>query len=94
MNASAYGSLRNSINRFLDDEKCLLLTAGFVQDCGLNDWQTIGAALKEWESKGYLRILKDPYETARDEICVEMLSYIDRESPWPDWPPGRKTRCS
>ncbi|PYJ81636.1 MAG: hypothetical protein DME22_20710 [Verrucomicrobia bacterium] len=94
MNASAYGSLRNSINRFLDDEKCLLLKAGFVQDCGLNDWQTIRAALKEWESKGYLRILKDPYETARDEICVEMLSYIDRESPWPDWPPRCKTRCS
>ena len=48
---------------------------------GENDWPEIKAALREWEGKGYLRVLKDPEDAADEEICVEMLSYIEQKSP-------------
>lgn len=71
----------------MDDEKVQLLSSEPIQGYGLYDRETIEAALNEWESKGYLTIITNPDCAAPNEICVKMLSYIDRESPWPDWPP-------
>jgi hypothetical protein len=53
---------------------------------GDGDWPDILTTLREWESKGYLRVLKDPTEAKDDEICVLMLSYIEQHSPWQNWP--------
>jgi hypothetical protein len=34
--------------------------------------------LQEWQSAGYLRILKSPVTVTNDDICVEILTYIER----------------
>jgi hypothetical protein len=36
--------------------------------------------------KGYLKILIDPEKATDNEVCVEMLNYIEEKSPWPNWP--------
>lgn len=33
--------------------------------------------LREWESKGWIHIVKDPSEAAGNEICLEILTRID-----------------
>jgi hypothetical protein len=80
------GLLHAAINRLLDDGARHIRRSDIVVFGGSN-WSKIKAALTEWEGKGYLRIIKDP-EFARDEeVCLEMLNYIDQKSPWRDWPP-------
>jgi len=78
-------ALKNGINAILDDY-CKRISRQTIRVYGDANWPSIRAMLGEWESKGYLRILRDP-ETANDaDICVEMLNYIEQKSPWPNWP--------
>ncbi len=53
---------------------------------GENGWPQINALLKEWQDKGYLKILRNPEIASDDDICVQMLAYIEQKSPWPNWP--------
>ena len=77
--------LKAAINRQLDDG-AKSITRALLVAAGGGDWTKIKTALAEWEGKGYLRILKDP-EFAKDEdVCIEMLKYIDRVGPAPNWP--------
>lgn len=40
--------------------------------------------LKEWEFKGWIKLVKNPLVARLDEICVEAIAYIDDEEPWSD----------
>ncbi len=78
--------LKAGINRTLDDTRRKEITRATVEGYGEGKWNEIMAALYEWENKGYLAILRDPREVQSNDVCVLMRSYIERESPWPDWP--------
>ena len=41
----------------------------------------IDEALTEWESKGFLKILKDPKKCEPRDPCVKMLKFIEEKSP-------------
>lgn len=41
-------------------------------------WEQTRKWLSEWETQGFLRVLRDP-ETAGKEVCVELLYYIDHK---------------
>jgi hypothetical protein len=45
------------------------------------DFETLNAALNDWQSKGYLEILKPLAECGDDEACIEMKSFIGQKSP-------------
>lgn len=49
----------------------------FLEYAGGGDWLLIMSALKEWESQGLLKILKDPQTADEEEICVEAFKFID-----------------
>jgi hypothetical protein len=78
--------LHAGINRILDDGGRVIKKSDLVEFGGTN-WSIIKAALGEWQTKGYLRVLKDPEFAHDDDDCVEMLNYIDQQSPWTTWPP-------
>ncbi len=78
--------LKNGINRTLDDTCQKNITRKTLAVYGRRDWQAIKSALTLWRDEGFLRIIKDPEVALDDETCVEMLSYIDRTGPWPNWP--------
>lgn len=78
--------LKGGINRMLND-KVKFLSKETLLWCTHNvlDTEVINA-LKDWEKRGILKILKNPNTCDNDEICIEMLKYIDKESPIPNWP--------
>jgi hypothetical protein len=45
--------------------------------------------LLEWQTTGWVRILKLPIESDSDEFCVESRRYIDNEAPQSDPMSGR-----
>lgn len=49
----------------------------FLEYAGEGDWSFIMTYLKEWESKGLLKILKDPQTAEEEDICVKALKFID-----------------
>ena len=72
-----------------------------LRSYGNSEWDAIREALSEWESKGFLKVLKDPEQCADNEICLEMFNFIDAEEPLPNnwlskdrmaprWPEGMK----
>lgn len=79
--------LQASINRWLEDGPtcgCLfrykdLLGAVHNDKAALHHW------LDEWQQVGLLRILKNPVLCAPDDYCVEMRSFIGRNSPIKGW---------
>ena len=78
--------LKNGINRVLND-KVKFLTKGTLLWCShdvINEELVL--QLKDWEKNGCLKILKDPRTCSDDEVCIEMLKYIDKESPIDNWP--------
>ena len=77
--------LKNGINRILND-KVKYIPREVIRVYGRNNWQEIIKALTLWEKKGLLKLLKNPKTCNDDEICIEMLKYIDKESPIDNWP--------
>ena len=77
--------LKAVINRILDDGAKMIVQSD-IEMCGKGDWPTIMSAIKEWESRGLLKILKNPEKARNTDICLEMLKYIDREGPREGWP--------
>jgi hypothetical protein len=75
--------LKAGINRTLDDTREAGITAETLLGFSGGDWKMVKCALKEWESRGLLQVLSDPEQCASDEICVKMLSYLDRRSSIP-----------
>lgn len=79
-------ALKNGLNRLLDDG-CKSIPRKTIRVCGDNNWPDINAQLAEWEKKDYLKILIPPENAKDEDICIVMLKYIERESPWGDkWP--------
>jgi hypothetical protein len=78
-------ALKESINRFLDDGT-RRYSKQDLGEFGAYDWPRIEACIQKWERRGLLKILKPLSEASNDDVVIEMLNYIDRESPWPNWP--------
>ncbi len=77
--------LRDEINRGLDYECFDLTKANLVEMCD-GDLGLGLLLLKQWEARGLLRIILNPVLANDDEVCVTMLDYIDKKSPWPNFP--------
>ena len=45
------------------------------------DTATLNTCLQEWQTRGYLQILKSLSECGDEEICIEMKSFIEQKSP-------------
>jgi hypothetical protein len=76
-------ALKSGLNSILDDTAEREITRLTIRAYGGDDWNVINAALADWQSKGFVKILKLP-EFAKDgEECVELLNYIEHASPWP-----------
>ena len=77
--------LKNGLNGCLDN-MFREIPRKTIRVYGEDNWPQVNALLKEWEDKGYLKILRNPETALDDEVCVEMLAYIEQKSPWPNWP--------
>lgn len=77
--------LRDDINRGLDYGCFDLTKANLLEMCD-GDLALAFLALKQWETRGLLEIILNPNLANDDEICIRMLNYIDKESPWPNFP--------
>lgn len=77
--------LKASINRILDDGRKMILRSD-LWVYGESNLPVIMSSLKEWESRGLLKILTNPEKARDDAICIEMLKYIDQDSPKEGWP--------
>jgi hypothetical protein len=86
MSKNIHDELRAGINHFLDDSHAVYLTRKLVRVYGDGDWLSINQSLLDWQQRSLLKIIKTPQDAADDEVCIQMLAYIDRKSPWPDWP--------
>jgi hypothetical protein len=82
-------ALKNGLNRYFLDGDSGLFTKEVIGTLAGNDWSAITVQLEEWQRRGLLRIVKQPDEAKKDDICIEMLNLIDRESPIPGWPSKR-----
>ncbi len=82
--------LKSAINSGILDGGATLVTRESIRLYGKNDWKSINKALADWESRGILKILKNPETANDDDICIEMLHYIDRRG-FDNWPPGNKS---
>lgn len=77
--------LRDEINRGLDFG-AIDLTKSHLHALSDGDLSLAYIKLQEWQSRGLLEILKNPFSATDDEVCIHMLNYIDKESPWPNFP--------
>jgi hypothetical protein len=79
-------ALQAAINRYLDDG-VRVYSKKDLGVFGADDWERIHASLAQWQSRGLLRVVKPLDEACDDDVVIEMLDYIDQDSPWPNWPP-------
>lgn len=77
--------LTSGINRILDDGRKILLRSDLLF-YGKGNLSVVLSSIKVWESRGLLKILKSPETAAEEDACIEMLKYIDRDSPQEGWP--------
>lgn len=78
--------LRIQLNTFVDEGYAYipawaLIIYGEVDRPG--QWSFVHNTLVEWEAKGFLKVLKNPEHCTADELCLEMLNFIDAEKPLP-----------
>lgn len=79
-------ALKNGINALLDNMTSKISRQA-IRVYGDDNWLEINTQLAEWEQKGYLKILISPESAEDNDICVQMLKYIDIPSPWGNkWP--------
>jgi hypothetical protein len=74
------------INRWFGQEgKCLVPKKGLRYSKNVN-WEDIRYILLDWEKKGRIRLIKDPFIADMDEDCIELLTIpgTDRLFP-PNW---------
>jgi len=76
-------ALKSAINHHLDVGR-KILTLGELAHAIREDEALALIKLREWQSKGWVKILKKPIDAQPDEECVEAISYIDGERPWSD----------
>jgi len=85
MNDIQIPKLRDEINRGLD-YGCFDLTKRTLVALCDGDLALGLLLLKQWETRGLLRIDLNPVLANDDDVCVHMLDYIDKKSPWPNFP--------
>lgn len=85
MNDIQLPKLRDEINRGLD-YGCFDLTKSDLFAMSDGDIGLALLLLKQWEARGLLRIDLNPVLAEDDDVCVRMLNYIDKKSPWPNFP--------
>ena len=85
MNDIQIPKLRDEINRGLD-YGCFDLTKANLVEMSEGDLGLCLLLLKQWEARGLLRIDLNPVLANDNDVCVHMLDYIDKKSPWPNFP--------
>ena len=50
---------------------------------GRSEWEQIRDLLKDWESRGFLEILKDPETASDDDYCTKMFNFVEGTEPLP-----------
>lgn len=91
--------LRSHLNNFVDSGYAYVYRWALAT-YGNQDWSEIRSALNDWESAGFLTIIRDPENCDDNEICLEMHNFIDATEPlpknWlsksrlpPKWPEGK-----
>ena len=68
--------LGGGIDRTLDDTGKTEISKKTLEGYGGPDWSIINQALAEWETRGILKIIKDPEQARSEEIVIKMLCYI------------------
>jgi hypothetical protein len=71
------------INRSMDDTACPYIKQSLIAAGGSHDWQKITSTIKKWEDTNTLIIVKNPEFAEHNEVCLEMISYINRKSAIP-----------
>lgn len=80
MNKSNQWGLKAGINRILEGG-VQKIKAVHITTYSHGDIEVIDNSLKEWQERGYLRILKPYQDCSPEEHCVEMIKFIDQKSP-------------
>lgn len=75
--------LKSALNRFLDVGHTKVTKSEIVQACA-GDFTLAMINLHVWQESGWLAILADLDSADVDDVCVEMLGYIDNDKPWSD----------
>jgi hypothetical protein len=70
------------LNNFVD-EGYALIPAWALAAYGELEWELVNTKLTQWEAGGFIKVLKNPEHCTPDELCIEMLNFIDAEKPLP-----------
>ncbi len=60
------------------------LTKGEIVQSSGGDFPLAVLSLQYWQAKGWLTIVSDPASSDSSEVCVNLKSYIDNDTPWSD----------
>jgi hypothetical protein len=82
MNQQNKRELKAGIHRYIEDVT-IEVPRRFLESFCNHDVATLNEALAEWESKGYLEILKPVELCMQEEKCIRVNHYIDMKSPIP-----------
>ena len=82
----SYKSLRKNLNDFVGEGYAFIpawapIIYGDVDLPG--QWDFVHTTLADWETKGFLKVLKNPAHCTADELCIEMFNFIDATEPLP-----------
>jgi len=80
MNAQNRLELKAGIHRYIEDVS-RQIPLKFLKSFSNHDLETMFGSVREWESKGFLRIIRDPETSDDNDICIELRHYIEQDSP-------------
>lgn len=80
-NPNTRNVLRAVLHKAMEDGPRTQFTKRNLIAFSKGDVETLKVCLEEWQSKGYLQILKPLAECKDEEICIEMKSFIEQKSP-------------
>jgi hypothetical protein len=78
-----FPEFRQTLNRGFDFGMSEVSKSGLELASG-GDLALALIKLQEWQSKGWVKIIKSPFNSESNEICVEILKRIDNDQPWSD----------
>lgn len=85
MNINNRQRLIGRIERCMDSVIDTFSKSDILSYCN-SDWDTAEKCIQEWASTGKIVILKPLNEASNDDLVIKMKSYIEGNSPWPNWP--------
>ena len=76
-------ALKSALNRYLDVGH-KMVTKMEISRASDEDLALAEMNLTEWQSSGYLNLRTVLFSANDDDVCVELIGYIDNEKPWSD----------